>query len=373
MKTFGTLGGLAAVLVFVVAGCGEEDPKQAPTGKAGAGGSVGTAGDQASGGSGEEAGTSNGGSSAGSTTTGGTFANAGTAGAGGANGGAGGSAGDGGGGGTPPLTFQSKPAGIELELDAATAASGLTLSTTSITQETTGNLNYVEWLGELVNGSDKTQCLIAVSGDFQTSSGMSVIKLDTYAQGAAYDLGASSLSSPCVAPGGRVPLWTNDIPDMAIKVDTIKKLIVTIDPLTSPDAVLHPSTPTLAPLAKTYSATFEAWQIASTATATADIYNVSITFWGKTGGFYVDSEKDFHLENFLQGQTWAIDTAPLGLETETLVEVVPYFSFIEGLKPGTALRKVYDEQTSAVLERHDAVQTNWDDARARRLRARSAR
>ena len=373
MKTFGALGGLAAVLVFAVVGCGEEDPKQAPTGKAGSGGSAGTAGDRANGGADDAAGTANGGSSAGSTTTGGTFSNAaGTAGAGGSSGGAGGGAGDGGTGGTSPLTFQSKPAGIELELDAATKASGLTLSTTSITQETTGSLNYVEWLGELVNGSSQTQCLIAVTGDFQTASGSSVIKLDTFAQGAAYDLGLS-VTSPCVAPGGRVPLWTNDLPDLAIKVDTIAKLVVTIEPITSPDAVLHPSTPTLAPVTKTYSATFEAWQIASTATATADIYNVSITFWGKTGGFFVDSEKDFHLENFLAGQTWAIDTAPLGLETETLVEVIPYFSFIDGLKPGAALRRVYDEQTSALLERRDAVQTTWDDARARQLRALSAR
>jgi hypothetical protein len=373
MKTFGALSGLAAVLTFVVAGCGADDPQQAPPGKAGSGGSVGAAGDQAKGGSSDDAGASNGGSSAGSATTGGTFTNAGTSGAGGSNGGAGGGAGSGGTGGTAPLTFQSKPAGIELVLDTATAASGLTLTTTSITQETTGNLNYVEWLGELFNGSAETQCLIAVTGDFQTSGGLSVVKLETYAYGPAYDLGVLSSSSPCVAAGGRVPVWSNDIPEVALKIETIQKLVVSIEPLASPDAIVHPATPTLAPLTKTYSATFEAWQIASTATATADIYNASITFWGKTGGFFVDSEKDFHLENFLAGQTWAIDTAPLGLETETLVEVIPYFSFIEGLKPGAALRRVYDEKTSAMLERRDAVLTSWDDARANRLRARSAR
>jgi hypothetical protein len=365
MKTHRALSGLAAVVVFAVVGCGEDDPQQQPNGQAGSAGSASVAGD-AAGGSADEAGAANGGSSAGSTT-------AGSSSTGGTAGGVGGSLGgsdNGGAGGMPPLTFQSKPAGIELELDAAAQAAGFTVSTTSITQETTSTLNYVEWLGELVNGSDETQCLIAVTGDFQTATGSTVIKFDTYAYGAAYDLGTLDSSSPCVPAGGRVPLWSNDLPDVAIAIGSIKKLVVSVDPLPSPDAVLHPSTPSLAPVTKTYSDTYDAWQIASSATATADIYNVSITFWGKTGGFFVDSEKDFHLENFLTGQTWAIDTAPLGLETVTLDEVVPYFSFINGLNPSSALRRVYDEKTSALLERGDAVLTNWNATRARRLQAR---
>ena len=77
-----------------------------------------------------------------------------------------------------------------------------------------------------------------------------MIKLDTYAKGAAYKLAASKLTSPCVAAGENVPLWTNNIPNMALPLGSIKKLVVKITPLTSPDAVLRPSTPTLPPVTK---------------------------------------------------------------------------------------------------------------------------
>jgi hypothetical protein len=273
--------------------------------------------------------------------------------------------------GTGAPIFQSRPAGIELELDAASKALGLTLGATSITQDSGSSLHYTEWLGELYNGSEDTQCLIQISGDFQTDSGVAIIKFDTFAQGAAYDLGSSDLASPCAAPGETVPLWSNALPEMQLKLETVTKLVVTITPLPRPNADLHPSTPTITPLMQTYSDTFDAWQIATTATATADIYNVAVTFWGKSGAFFVDNQGDYHLENFIKASTWAIDTAPLGLETATLSKVVPYFDFIDGLK--SAARRVYDAETSTTLAvRRDAF-ANREATRARRERARTAR
>jgi hypothetical protein len=158
---------------------------------------------------------------------------------------------------------------------------------------------------------------------------------------------------------------------MALPLGSIKKLVVEINPLTSPDAVLHPSTPTLGPLSKVYSDTFEAWQISGSATATSDIYNASITFWGKSGAFYVPSEKVFHLDDLLKGQAWAFDTAPLGIETVTLTSLVSYFSFIDGLK-GAAARVASDEKTSAFVSLTDKAVLNRDATYRRRAEYRQS-
>ncbi len=361
MKTYGVMGGVAAGVLMLVVACGEDEPKKAATPMGGSGGS-GVAG-QAEGGDSTEAGAPAAGSSSAGQDMGGSGGSGGSA-------GSAGSGGNGGSGGAMPLTFQSKPAGVVLELDAAAKASGLTLASSSVTQETETSLFYTEWLGELYNGSNQTQCLIAITGDFQNAAGTTVIKFDTYAQGAAYDLGASTLSSPCVAPGESVPVWSNDLPEQALPLDTITKLVVSIDPIASPDAVIHPSTPTLAAVAQVYSPTFEVWQLSSTATSVANIHNVSITFWGKSGDFVVGSEKDFHLEDFPTGASWSIDTAPLGIESVTLTKVIPYFSFIDGLD--TLARRIYDEKTSELIAIRGQAVASWDAAWARRQQRREA-
>ncbi|HVY32322.1 MAG TPA: hypothetical protein VHB79_37555 [Polyangiaceae bacterium] len=366
MKSYGVLGGVCLGVLAFAAACGGDDhnPPQNMAGSSTAGSagqSAGAAGDESGGEGGSSS--STGGSSAG---TGGS-----SAGTGGSGGTAmvGGNGGSGGSGGVPAAGFQSRPAGIALELDAKSKAAGFTLTTSSITQETTGDLNYVEWLGELVNGTSKTQCLIAISGDFQNAAGTSVTKLDTYAYGPAYDIGLGKLVSTCAAPGEHVPIWSNDLPDVAIDVDSIKKLVVTINPIEKADAKIHPSTPTLSEITKTYSSTFKTWQLAGTATAVADIYNVKITMWGKSGDFFVDSADAFHLDDYLEGTQWAFDTAPLGIESETLTKVIPYFSFLDGLQG--AARWVYSEEVKELAATRELAVQGWDAARARREQVRN--
>lgn len=145
-------------------------------------------------------------------------------------------------------------------------------------------------------------------------------------------------------------------------------LLVTITPLTRPQALLHP--PTLAPWIQTYSDKYEAWQLATTATWTADIYNVSITFWGKSGDFFVDNQGDYHLEDFEQGSTWAIDTAPLELETATLTEFVPYFDFIDGTK---TRRGVFTTRKHRAHSPSGVIPSSIARRRTRRERVRAVR
>ncbi len=366
MKTYGGLWGVAVATVLVWAvGCGDDASKASPTNKGGTGGSVGTGGEKmaADGGSADDTGGK-------TDTTGGTASGGASVGGSTASGGEGGGSVDGAGG-EPSLTFQSMPAGIELSLDAASQAAGFTLTSASISQDSTTDLFYTEWYGELHNGTKQTQCLIAVTGDFQNAAGQTVIKLDTYAKGAAYKLTSSKVTAPCMAAGENVPLWTNNIPNMALPLSSIKKLVVKVTPLTSPAAVLHPSTPTLPPVIKAYSATHKSWQISGSATATADIYNASLEFWGKSGAFYVDSAKVFHLDNLLNGQVWAFDTAPLGLKTVTLTSMVTYFSFIDGLK-GAAPRVALDEKASAFIALRDEAFALHDAALKRRAQYRQS-
>lgn len=371
MKIHVALVGAAVAAVLCSVGCGSDDSQGSPGSKAGAGGFGGSSGAAEAGSDEGESGgvADSGGGDAGSSSTlggsGGKGASGGATGGSGGNGASGGATG--GSGGQAPLGFVSDPSGIELELDSGSAA-GFTLTSSRLTQEASSSLFYAEWYAELHNGTNSTQCLIQVSGDFQTEAGESIIKFDTFATGAAYKLSDSKLSSPCMAPGESVPVWSNDLPDASLALASIRRVVLDIQPLTVSDAILHPSTPTLGTVTKTYSSALSAWALSGTATATADIYNASLTFWGKSGKFYVDNTKVFHLEDLLKGQAWSFSTT-VGLETVTLDSVVSQFSFINGLQ-GASANKVFIDQTPTLESRLSKAGNVWDNAVDRRARFR---
>jgi len=370
MKIHGTMVTAALAAVLLTVGCGSDDSSGASGSKGGTGGLAGT---PSAGEAGSDQGDNGGApdSSAGAAgADDGPGASGGSGGSGGRAGGSGGTSGgaSGGSGGQPPLGFVSQPAGIKLELDSASAA-GFTLTSSRLTQDASSSLFYAEWYAELHNGTNQTQCLIQISADFQTAAGVSIIKFDAFASGAAYKLSDSKLTSPCMAPGESVPVWTNDLPDGSLALASIQKVVVYIEPLTVPDAILHPSTPTLGTVTQTYSSSFEAWALSGSATATADIYNASLTFWGKSGNFYVDNTKVFHLEDLLKGQAWPFSTT-VGLETVTLSSVVSQFSFINGLEGATA-KYVFGETPALVARLNEAV-NRLDGAIDRRSRFRLA-
>ena len=347
MKTYGALGCVVtAAFCALTTGCGSSDEK--PAAQGGAGGKVeAAAGSSAAGEAGEteqpEGGTTSGGSGGSS------------AGSGGASGGTGGGTGG---------TGTVDPASGE----------GLALGTTSITQDTGGSLFYTEWLGELYNLTDEPQCLIQITGDFQDASGVSVVKFNSYAYGDPYKIGTSALVSSCIPPHQSRPVWSNAIPGEALAIASVKKLVFKVTPFAlgaTQNPIPHPSTPTLGALTKTYNASFNEWAIAGKATATADIYNASLTFWAKSGDFFVDNEKVYHLENLLKGTSWSFDTSPLGVETTTLTSVLPLFSFIDGLKGANASIHAGDPLTIALLRRRNEAVGAWQNAVDLRARYRN--
>lgn len=291
-----------------------------------------------------------------------------------ASGGAGGApdAGDGGRGGDseaggsggaaePGGSVLSRPAGIQLVIDNPDEARGLTFSSIHVRRDD----RYVEWFGELFNAGDEVQCLAEVESIFQDGSGATVVDFRSYAAGPAYDVGTPKLPSPCVAPGESVPVWSNRFVDeeVVVDLDAIETLVATIDALPVPDAVLHPATPTLSELERTYSAEYEAWVISGTATATADINTVRLEFWGKDGDFFVGSDFAYHGEDFLAGETWEASTAPLGIAATSLTEVVGYFSFITGL--GAEARVHFDARARELNERRNDAARSFEETRAR--------
>lgn len=367
MKTDGVLGCVVmAAVCALITGCGSSDEKPAAQGGAG-GKAEAAAGSSAAGEAGEQD-LPEGGSTSGG--TGGA-----SAGSGGASGGVGGNGGaSAGSGGAPPVTpvFKSQPAGITLTVDPA-SDEGLALATTSITQ-TNGSLFYTEWLGELYNLTDTPQCLIQITGDFQDASGTSVVKFDSYAYGDPYKIGTSALASSCIPPHEGRPVWANAIPGQALPIASIKKLVFTVTPFAlaaTQNPIPHPSTPTLGALTKKFDASFGEWDISGKATATADIYNASLTFWAKSGDFYVDNEKVYHLENLLKGTSWDFDTAPLGLKTTTLTSVLPMFSFIDGLKGASASIHTGDPLATTLIRRRNDAVAQWENAAALRDRYRN--
>lgn len=268
------------------------------------------------------------------------------------------------GGASPGMVTQTRPAGIEV-IDHDPLPS-LVVTSLSITQRSSSSLNYVEWHGEVVNVSKIPQCIIQLRGNFQDADGNPIQVLDTFADGPAYELGDDSkLSASCAAPGERVPFLGNALPDDAIDIDAIAKVVVDILPIGMPKAVVHPLTPEISPLTKEYSELDETWAISGTATSTGDIHNVTLTFWGKDGDFVVESDRVYHTDDFLDGTTWDFDTAPLGLEAPSVTEVTAYFAFIAG-KEADALRVRFDAPTRALIERRNAASRAHFDARNRR-------
>jgi len=316
------------------------DAGSAATGGDAGGGSGGTGGDAGSGGSGPSGGTAGQGGASGSGATGGA------------------------GGGSP---FTTNPPGIEREQQPQSNGANIDLLTTSLTQRSTSSLNYFEWFGEVANVGSEVRCYIQLHADFQSSTGTSIIKLDTFVYASPFKMGSSSLTAPCLAPGTTGIVWSNDLPTTPVPIDSIKRVVVSIEALVDPSAVPHPAAPRLSPLTKTLSG--QRWAISGTATSIADVYNVSIDFFGKTGKFFVDRETVYHLENFLTAQTWAFDTSPLGLETTTLDEVVPILDFIEGTDT-TAFEPALERDTSQAAVLYRAWSASTLAARERAERAR---
>ncbi len=331
--------------------CGGDD-EPAPSNTAGRSGSAGSS------------------SGAGKSSSAGTAGSAGTAQGGSASGGGGGTGGEaddaggsgGEGGAEPGVEFVSKPAGVQLLVDDAAKALGFTVRSSNVTQHPSGDKFYKEWFAEVYNGSDEPQCFIQVAADFQDAAGSSLLKLNTYAYGAGFDLGTLSLTATCAAPGETVPLWSNALDAQSVPIDSIKQLSVEIMAMARPNAVLHPSTPTLNQSTKALDPQLDWWTFSGGATSVADIYNVKLEFWGKSNGVVVGKSAAFHSENFLKGMSWTFETLA-GIESETLDSTTSYFSFIDG--PQGAARIVYRGESAKIAERRGAAIASWQAAEDR--------
>jgi hypothetical protein len=257
----------------------------------------------------------------------------------------------------------------ELSPDASTLAAGWTLSSSHLTEKPSASDFYKEWFAELYNGTTSTQCMPEVDADFQDGTGASLLKLHTYAYGPAFDLGDGvGLTGACALPGETLPLWSNALDSFNVPLDSIKKIVLHVQGLDRPKAKLHPSTPTVGTVTKTLDPQLNWWNFSGMATSVADIYNVKIEFWGKSGGFIVGKTDDFHLDNFLKGDVWSFATQA-GIDNPTLDSFTQYFDFIDG--PQGALRIAYSGEAAVKsAEWRSAVRTEHEAAEARRDQAR---
>ncbi len=358
MNMFGIRVSAVLLCGVVTSACGGGDDNKNTPRQAGGAGSSGTSGSSDSGGGKSDAGDS-------ATPSGG--ASAGSAGmpevAGQPAGGMGGE------GGSAPeeAPFISKPAGVELVLDDAAQAAGFTLVSSNFTQEPSGAKYYKEWWAELLNGSEQPQCFINLKADFQTAAGASLQKLNTYAYGGTFDIGSAvGLTATCASPGEVVPIWSNALDGTMVAIDSIKKLSITIMATEKPGAVLHSSTPTLANFMQTFEQGLKWWNFSGDATATADIYNVKVEIWGKSGGVVIGKSAAFHSENFLKGTPWSFKTSA-GIDVATLEKATPYFSFIDGLD--TALFVHYGPEAAKLVALKQAAADSWKAAENRKADA----
>jgi hypothetical protein len=171
-----------------------------------------------------------------------------------------------------------------------------------------------------------------------------------------------------LAPGEKGIVWGNDLPNEPIDLASIKSLNLTISSLEENSAVPHPLAPKVGALTKTFDSLEKDWAVSGSASAASSaIYNLSLSFWGKSGSFYVDTQKVYHLDDFLPGDVWAFDTAPLGLAATTLDSLVYTSDFIEGTKPAAQVAGG-TTATSPLAEAASLAQGVEQAALARRAR-----
>src|SRR5579859_7680183 len=283
------------------------------------------------------------GSSTGAAGTGG--AGGGAAGANNGGGGSGGSAGSDGGTTGPleagpddvnaPQKTMSNLPGVDFQVTTMGAATGLSIATSNLTQDTSA-LVYVQWFAEVKNGGTKPVCLAHVKVAFESGSGSVVESLDGYAAADPYKAGSSTLSDACIGPGKTGVLWTNDIPSTAIDLKSITTAKVTIDASSAFDgAVPHPMAPAISGAGITQHSMLGpgSWSVSGQATAVADVYNVKEDVYViDAAGFAVDNLDAFHLDTFLQGDTWKFETIS-GYTGAKPASFRMFTSFIEGVKP----------------------------------------
>jgi hypothetical protein len=326
------------------------------------------------------------GSTAGTTDTG--AAGNGAAGASGGTGGSGESGGAGGGTGgqaeagtdgdaNPPApgTMSNLP-GVDFQVSTMGAATGLSIVTSNLTQDTNG-LVYVEWFAEVKNSGAKPVCLAHVKVTFESTTGGIVESLDGYAAADPYKAGSSTLSSGCIAPGKTGVVWTNDLPSTAISLQSIKTAKVTIDASSAFDgAVPHPMAPTVSGAAITPHSTLSSeWSVSGQATAIANIYNVKEDVYViDAAGFAVDNLGAFHLDTFFQGDTWKFETIT-GYQGAKPANFRMFASFIEGVKTSAADFAAPEGPASfgSFAERELTLRRAHDEVRARRDQAKLAR
>ena len=275
-------------------------------------------------------------------------------------------------GGTAPdpesTSFVTVPAGVELVVDDAATEAGYTLVSSNFTQKPSGSSFYREWWAEVRNDTNQPQCFINLKADFQDASGDSLQQLDTYTYGASFDIGSAvGLTATCAAPGEVVPIWSNALDGNMVPINSIKKLSFTVTATEKPGAVVHASTPTLANFMHVFEQGLKWWNFSGDVTATADIYNVKIEIWGKSGGVVAGKSAAFHAEDFLNGSLWRFKTNA-GIDVPALESAKSYINFIDGLESDLFVH--YDAETAKLAARKQAAADSWKAAERRKAQAR---
>lgn len=210
----------------------------------------------------------------------------------------------------PPIpAFVSNPPGAKYVNTEPSAAPGLILVSSNFIERASGGQYFQEWFGELRNTGPTTYCYPRVYVSL-TDGSVEKATFSPFADAAPYVIGGSTSTSsaPCLAPGARAGLHTNNLVSVPADPSSIKSVEVAFAYLEPSGAVApDPSAPGIESV-KVNSSTY-GYTVTGTLRARATINNIGVDVYPVLFGYVYDNLPDTNLGEIVKGATWDFEAA----------------------------------------------------------------
>ena len=231
---------------------------------------------------------------------------------------------------TPALpAFLSDPSGASYVNVKPDSGEGLVLVSSRFSEKPSGDDYFRNWFGEVRNTGSKIHCYARVKVSLKDSSGTEIATFNPFADTAPFRLGTSTLSTPCLAPGGRGAFYANGFSTTAANVSSIRRIEVEFSSMESPEAVPDPVAPVLE--SAMVASTSLGYRVSGTLRARETINNIGIDVYPLVGGVPYEQLSATNLDEVAKGATWAYETRGI---TMPFTEFMQFPSYIRG--PSTA-------------------------------------
>jgi hypothetical protein len=246
---------------------------------------------------------------------------------------------------------------------------GLVLLSVNFLQQPSGGQEYEEWLGEVMNTGSTPVCNVSIDLTYEDASGNAVVTpLTSYAFADPYTAAGSTLSIPCIPPGGVGSFWTNGFAAAEQSTANVTTIAVKFGTFADPAAKPDPAAPTVTSQVMSKAI---GYVISGTmAESAATVNNVGVRFFPRDPlGLVLAEFPVTDLGTLSPGAPYPFSTS--GISTP-FTQYRGYASYIEGAGMGRPRNGDGVAADPALLARLDAARAAHaaNDARAALARSR---